>query len=226
MDAAQEPKLAEVAERSKQAGDIRARWAWVEPAVWTDRMLAALEQGVKGGVWFSLIDKVTSTRALVSAWEQVRSNRGSGGVDHETVQQFSQHAEARLSKLSEQLDSGTYTPLPVRRVYIPKPDGKERPLGIPTIRDRIVQGALRNALEPIFEREFSEHSYGFRPGRGTKDALRRVDRQLKDGCQATIILRLSDNYSSRSSSSSQNTVVVDFFLFASFSFFVKSCEFL
>ena len=185
-DAWQEDKLAIVAERPMQAGDIRARWAWVEPAVWTERMLTALEQGVKGGVWFSLMDKVTSVRALAGAWERVRANRGSGGVDHETVQQFSQQAEARLGRLSERLKNGTYEPLPVRRVYIPKPDGKKRPLGIPTIQDRIVQGALRNTLEPIFEREFAEHSYGFRPGRGTKDALRRVDGLLKSGYRHVV----------------------------------------
>ena len=185
-DASQEDKLAIVAERPMQAGDIRARWAWVEPAVWTERMLTALEQGVKGGIWFSLMDKVTSVRALAGAWERVRANRGSGGVDHETVQQFSQQAEARLGRLSERLKNGTYEPLPVRRVYIPKPDGKKRPLGIPTIQDRIVQGALRNTLEPIFEREFAEHSYGFRPSRGTKDALRRVDGLLKSGYRHVV----------------------------------------
>lgn len=168
-------------ERSKQAGEIRARWAWVEPVVWTDRMLAALEQGVQGGVWFSLIDKVTSLRGLRAAWGQVQRNRGSGGVDQETIDQFGREAETRLSKLSERLKDGTYQPLPVGRVYIPKPDGKKRPLGIPAVRDRIVQAAVRNVLEPIFEREFCEHSYGFRPGRGAKDALRRVDGQLKAG---------------------------------------------
>jgi RNA-directed DNA polymerase len=186
-DTAQESRPAEVAGiRSKQAGEIRTRWAWVEPVVWTDRMLAALEQGVQGGVWFSLIDKVTSLRGLRAAWDQVRRNRGSGGVDRETIDQFGCEAETRLSKLSEQLKDGTYRPLPVRRVYIPKPDGRKRPLGIPAIRDRIVQAALRNVMEPIFEREFCEHSYGFRPGRGAKDALRRVDGQLKAGYRYVV----------------------------------------
>ncbi len=180
-DALQEDISARVAEEPKQAGEIRARWAWVEPAVWTDRMLAALEEGVKGGVWFSLIDKVTSLRALTAAWRRVLANRGCGGVDHETVQQFSREAMSRLPDLSERLKNGTFEPLPVRRTYIRKLDGKPRPLGIPVVRDRIVQSALRNALEPIFEREFSEHSYGFRPGRSARDALRRVDGLLKSG---------------------------------------------
>jgi RNA-directed DNA polymerase len=185
-DVLQEPTLALVAEGPRQAGDIRTRWGWVEPAVWTERMLTALEEGVKGGVWFSLMDKVTSEHALAASWERVRANRGSGGVDRQTVQQFSQQIEARLARLSERLKDGTYEPLPVRRTYIPKPDGKKRPLGIPTVQDRIVQGALRNALEPIFEREFVEHSYGFRPGRGAKDALRRVDGQLKNGYRHVV----------------------------------------
>ena len=177
----QEVQPPQVAEGPKQGGDAQARWSWVEPVVWTDRMLAALEQGVKGGVWFSLIDKVTSIRALGAAWQRVQANRGSGGVDRETVQQFSRRVETGLNDLSERLRNGTYQPMPVRRVYIPKPDGKQRPLGIPTIRDRIVQAALRNVMEPIFEREFCEHSYGFRPKRGAKDALRRVDQLLKAG---------------------------------------------
>jgi RNA-directed DNA polymerase len=144
-------------------------------------MLAALETGVKGGVWFSLVDKVYSPRALEAAWEQVRSNRGSAGVDRETVQRFARHADERLGKLSENLRTDTYHPMPVRRVRIPKVNGGERPLGIPAVRDRIVQTALRNVLEPIFEVQFCEHSYGFRPGRGAKDALRRVDGLLKNG---------------------------------------------
>jgi RNA-directed DNA polymerase len=165
----------------KQAGDIRARWAWVEPVVWTDRMLAALEQGVRGGVWFSLVDKVYSQKTLRASWERVRANRGSGGVDGMTVERFGMDVEERIGKLSASLREGKYQPLSVRRVWIPKSDGRRRPLGIPAVRDRIVQGALRSVLEPIFEKEFSEHSYGFRPGRGPKDALRRVDRLLKAG---------------------------------------------
>jgi RNA-directed DNA polymerase len=171
---------AEVSLGTKQAGERRARWAWAEAMVWTDRMLAALENGVQGGVWFSLMDKVGSDRNLWSAWAKVACNEGAAGVDHVTVAMFEKHLETNLTELSHQL-RGTYRPQAVRRTYIPKSNGGERPLGIPTIRDRVVQGALRHVLEPIFEKDFCPHSYGFRPGKGCKDALRRVDELLKTG---------------------------------------------
>jgi RNA-directed DNA polymerase len=163
-------------------GDIRGRWSWVEPDVWTDRMLTALEQGVRGGKWHSLIDKVYSMANLRVAFEQVKANRGGSGVDRQTIKEYESNLEANLVHLSKTLRTGAYRPKPIRRVWIPKPGSKEkRPLGIPTIRDRVAQTALRNVLEPIFEKDFAKHSYGFRPGRGCKDALRRVDRLLKQG---------------------------------------------
>lgn len=176
-----EGEPAAVAGQPTQAGEAGARWAWVERAVWTERMLTALQEGVKGGVWFSLMDKVESPRGLQAAWERVRENAGSGGVDGESVQQFARRATDRLAGLSQALRGGAYRPLPVRRVCIPKTDGGRRPLGIPAVQDRIVQTALRNVLEPIFERQFCEHSYGFRCGRGAKDALRRVEGLLSNG---------------------------------------------
>ena len=167
---------------TKQAGEIKVRWAWVEPAVWTARMLAALEQGVKGGKWFSLIDKVHSLGNLRNAWRSVRANKGAAGVDHQSIEAFEHDLDENLADLSEKLRNGTYRPQAIRRVWIPKPGGREkRALGIPTVRDRVVQAALCNAMEPIFERDFAEHSYGFRPGRGCKDALRRVSALLKAG---------------------------------------------
>jgi RNA-directed DNA polymerase len=144
-------------------------------------MLAALEDGVKGGVWFRLIDKVWSDRNLLAAWDKVRANGGAAGVDGATVAMFEKDLETNLRKLSQELRDGTYQPRPVRRHYIPKPGGGQRPLGIPTVRDRVVQAALRHVLEPIFEHGFAQGSYGFRPGRGCKDALREVDRLLKEG---------------------------------------------
>jgi RNA-directed DNA polymerase len=171
-----------VSETTTRVGEIPSRWLWTAPVVWTERMLTALEQGVKGGKWFSLIDKVTPERTLKTAFLKVAGNEGSSGVDHVTIPMFEARLEDELRRLSEQLRSGTYRPQAIRRHYIPKPGSQEkRPLGIPTVRDRVVQTALRMVLEPIFERDFAEHSYGFRPGRGCKDALRRVDELLKAG---------------------------------------------
>jgi RNA-directed DNA polymerase len=145
-------------------------------------MLTALDNGVKGGKWFSLIDKVASEKALRAAYEKVRRNRGAAGVDHVTVEVFATHLEDNISKLSQELMGGTYRPQAIRRHWIPKGNGKEkRPLGIPTVRDRVVQAALRNVLEPIFERDFAATSYGFRPGRGCHDALRAVEETLDAG---------------------------------------------
>jgi RNA-directed DNA polymerase len=181
-DRSQETLPPTVATGPGQGGDVRSQWAWTEPAVWTERMLGALVNGVKGGVWFSLMDKVCSPKNLSASWERVRRNGGAAGVDRQSVEQFSAKAEANLKWLHEKLREQQYRPMPVRRTWIPKMGTtKLRPLGIPTVRDRIVQGALRNVLEPIFERRFDEHSYGFRPGRGCKDALRRVDDLLGRG---------------------------------------------
>lgn len=178
----QEDTGTKVLETAKQVSEVRARWAWSEPAVWTDRMLSALEQGVKGGVWFSLIDKVYSAGNLAAAAQQVIANKGAPGVDHVTVAQYSEHREKYLGHLSRSLQKDAYQPKAIKRCYIPKPGSSEkRPLGIPCVNDRVVQTALRNVLEPIFEREFHENSFGFRPGRGCKDALRMVDTSLKAG---------------------------------------------
>jgi RNA-directed DNA polymerase len=163
-------------------GQTAARWGWVERKVWTERMLEALERGVRGGKWHSLYDKVYGLSNLKEAWKRVEANRGGGGVDRMSVADFAKDAEARLEKLSEALRSGTYKPQPVKRTYIPKPGSREkRPLGIPTIIDRIVQTALRNVIEPIFEREFEPCSYGFRPARGCQDALAEIERLLAAG---------------------------------------------
>jgi RNA-directed DNA polymerase len=145
-------------------------------------MLTALENGVKGGKWHSLIDKVYSRSNLRAAHARVAANRGAPGVDHVTTQAFGERRDENLAHLRSALREGAYRPQAIRRTYIPKPGSSEkRPLGIPTVRDRVAQTALKNVLEPIFERDFAEHSYGFRPGRGCKDALRRVDQLLRAG---------------------------------------------
>lgn len=150
--------------------------------VWSEKMLVALQNGVKGKVWFSLMDKVCAERTLQMAWEQVQSNAGACGVDGISVEHFGKDSQKRLLAVKEHLSKGSYVPSAVKRVWIPKAGGAgKRPLGIPTVRDRVVQTVLKMVIEPVFEHEFAPHSYGFRPGRGCKDALRRVDHLLKGG---------------------------------------------
>lgn len=181
-DGQTDPKPAIIAQEARSVGEIRDRWSWVEPNVWTDRMLTALEEGVKGDKWYSLFDKVYSPGNLRAAFTKVKANKGKAGVDRQTIAMFEGRLEENLERLAESLRDGSFRPQAIKRVWIPKPGKSEkRPLGIPTIRDRVVQTALRNVLEPIFERDFAEQSYGFRPGRGCKDALRRVDAFLKEG---------------------------------------------
>jgi RNA-directed DNA polymerase len=153
----------------------------MEASIWTDRMVSALANGVTGGKWFSLIDKVIRPVTLEHAWQRVARNQGAAGVDGQSVERFALHAERYLTELQASLANASYRPQPVRRVEIPKADGKTRPLGIPTVKDRIVQAALKMVIEPIFEMQFRSGSYGFRPGRSCKDALREVDRLLKAG---------------------------------------------
>ncbi|MGJ0491190.1 group II intron reverse transcriptase/maturase [Methylobacter sp.] len=148
--------------------------------IWTKAMLAALQTGVKGGKWHSLIDKVSRLDTLRLGWAQVERNAGAAGVDRMSVGRFAQAREFYLAELAGALRNGSYSPQPVRRVYIPKGKGR-RPLGIPAVKDRVVQAALKLVIEPIFEHEFEPRSFGFRQGLGCKDALREVDRHLKAG---------------------------------------------
>ncbi|WP_201276160.1 group II intron reverse transcriptase/maturase [Methylotetracoccus oryzae] len=153
----------------------------VEAAIWTERMVSALVNGVAGGQWYSLMDKVCAPKTLALAWARVRANRGAAGVDGQGVERFAAQAERYLAELSRALREGCYRPAAVKRVEIPKGPGQTRPLGIPTVQDRIVQTALKLVIEPIFEVQFLATSFGFRPGRGCKEALREVDRLLKAG---------------------------------------------
>jgi RNA-directed DNA polymerase len=163
-------------------GEVYGRWPWVERRVWTPRMLETLERGPKNGVWHSLIDKVYAERTLWAAWEKVQSKRGASGVDRQTIGVFARSAEQRIGELARQMRVGRYTPRPVRRVLIPKPGTtQKRPLGIPTVRDRIVQTALRMVIEPIFDRDFATESFGFRPQHSPQQALARVEMLLAEG---------------------------------------------
>jgi RNA-directed DNA polymerase len=153
---------------------------FVPTSIWTEAMLAALQRGVKGGKWHSLIDKVSRPETLALGWAQVKRNAGAAGVDRMSVQRFAQGRDRYLAELAQGLRDRTYRPQPVRRVYIPKGKG-QRPLGIPAVKDRVVQATLKLVMEPIFEHEFEPRSFGFRPGLGCKDALREVDQHLKLG---------------------------------------------
>lgn len=168
--------------RAKQGREVPQKWAWTEAAVWTERMLAALERGEKGSKWFSLIDKVYREATLEKALQAVVSNGGAAGVDGESTQRLKAQAADVVSSLARQLSEDRYEPKPVKRVWIDKlGSADKRPLGIPATRDRVVQTALVYVLEPIWEREFAKHSYGFRPGHSAQQAIARVEGLLKEG---------------------------------------------
>lgn len=177
-----EPKSASVPAGDKQAEEDLWQRYGAERGVWTEAMLIALGRGKEGSKWFSLIDKVRSVKTLGMAWEAVRANAGAAGVDRISVEFFGKDSQNRLLAVNERLTRNNYRPQAVRRVQIPKAGSSElRPLGIPTVTDRVVQAALKMVIEPIFESRFAESSYGFRPGRGCKDALREVERLLRGG---------------------------------------------
>ena len=166
----------------KQAGEAQDRWKWVERTVWTKRMLDRLAQSEGKTVWYSLWDKVWAEGNLNQATLEVVLNHGSAGVDGMSTEQWARQWSEQVPWLSRQLRSGEYRPQPVKRAWIEKPGSSEkRPLGVPVVRDRVVQGSLKHVLEPIFERDFAEQSYGFRPGRGCMGALRRVEELLLEG---------------------------------------------
>ena len=160
----------------EDAGGPRKRGQRSRASETDSRRLPRRGEQSESNVWFSLIDKVNADWTLALAWEKVKSNAWACGVDGITIGHFDKDSRNRLLAVNEHLKGGTYQPKPVKRVMIPKPGSAEkRPLGIPTVTDRVVQTALRMVIEPIFEREFAPQSYGFRPGRGCKDAPRRVD---------------------------------------------------
>ena len=161
--------------------DIRR---WAQPVVWTDRMLTTLlDNKVRGGKWHALIDKVYAELNLFSAARKVTGKKTAAGVDGQSCEEFEEHLLVETRQLAEQLKDQTYRPSAVRRVHIPKPGrpNETRPLGIPTVRDRVVQRAIVNVIEPILDHQFHERSFGFRHGRGAHDALRIVEQKLQAG---------------------------------------------
>jgi RNA-directed DNA polymerase len=158
--------------------------AWAQSVVWTDRMLSTLlENKVRGGKWHTLIDKVFEPLNLYTAACKVTAKNNAAGVDGQSCESFAEHLFTETRSLSEQIRTHSYRPQAVRRVHIPKPGrpNETRPLGIPTVRDRVVQRAIVNVIEPILDRQFHERSFGFRHGRSAHDALRIVEQKLQEG---------------------------------------------
>ena len=157
---------------------------WAQRAVWTDRMLKTLlEDKVRGGKWHSLIDKVYAELNLYLAARKVTAKETAAGVDGQRSEDFEEYLVVETRRLGEHLRGSSYRPAAVRRVQIPKPGRPEemRPLGIPTVRDRVVQRAVVNVIEPILDHQFHERSFGFRHGRGAHDALRIVEQKISEG---------------------------------------------
>lgn len=145
-----------------------------------------------------MVDKIYKRKNLVVAWEKVKRNRGAGGIDGEDIAAFEARLEEQLERLHCELRDGTYAPQPVKQQLIPKAGqpGKHRALGIPTIYDRVCQQAMLNRLEAIFEPVFDDASFGYRKGRSTKDALRKVWRELEQGNEWVVDADLRDFFGS------------------------------
>lgn len=179
--------MTETLQEAKESGEVRARWAWAEPTVWTERMLTTLEEGVKGGKWYSLFDKVYRKGNLEAGYAKVKANGGKPGIDRVTVEAYGRNKEKNLEWLGSELASGRYLPMANLRVEIPKPGSTEkRPLGIPTVKDRVAETALKNVVEPIFEKIFAKRSYGFRPNTGCKDALAEMSEWMNKGYMQVV----------------------------------------
>ncbi len=144
---------------AKQGREVAPKWAWTEASVWTERMLATLERGIKGGKWYSLMDKVWKMENLQSAVARVARHKSQQKPDGRRCRRYAEQKDQRLPALQKQLQTGAYQPQPVKRVWIPKLGSRElRPLGIPPVENRVVEMAVRQVIEPIFEQTFAEHS--------------------------------------------------------------------
>ena len=160
------------------------------------KLWAAAEQS-SGRRFHALYDRIYRRDVLVEAWERVRANRGAAGVDRVTLAVVEVYGVGRmLDELARDLHEGTYRPAPVRRVEIPKPDGRKRPLGIPTVRDRVAQQAAKLILEPIFEVDFLPCSFGFRPRRSATDALEKIRVAFPQGQQFVFEADIRDFFGS------------------------------
>jgi len=172
--------------------------------MWTEAMKAAIGSLRRAGrKWYSLYDKAIAPASLQAAWDRInhrvtgKKREQGAGVDGVTVAKFANQVETELQKLGEQLSRGRYKPSPVRRQYIPKAGSKKlRPLGLSTVRDRVVQEACRSMIEPIFEAEFLDNSHGFRPGRSVETACAQVEQYLSEGKVWVVDLDIEKCYDS------------------------------
>lgn len=130
---------------------------------------------------YSLFDKVCREDVVKEAWKRVKANKGAPGIDRKTIEEIELKQEEFLEEIRRELKAGTYEPKAARRVWIPKRDGKKRPLGIPTIKDRVIQTAVKIVIEPVFEADFKTHSYGFRPKRNCQQAIQEIKKYLNWG---------------------------------------------
>ena len=189
-----EPSWGRIRRRKQESLPLKANdrcgdMDWSRHPAWTGPMRAALKtRQESGGKWFSLIDRVWDPGLLKAAWERLyrritgEARRRGAGVDGVTVEEFAKGAGEKVLDLAVELRSGKYRPRAVRRHYIPKPGTTEkRPLGLPCVRDTVVQEALRSLIEPVFEVEFLDGSHGFRPGRSTDTACQGLEGHLKAG---------------------------------------------
>ena len=158
------------------------------------RILADWINPTGGRKVHSLVDKVYKMKNLELAWQKVRQNRGVGGIDGQSIEEFEGNLVENLERLHKELKDDTYHPQPVRQKMIPKPGqpGKLRPLGIPTVYDRVCQQALLNRIEPIFD----DANFGYRKGRSTKDALRNIWKELREGREWILDADLKDFFGS------------------------------
>ncbi len=176
-----ERKCREKAIQAREARWFDWKYRFASADVWTEPMLTGLREGIKGKKWYSLADKIWSERSLRSAYARVKKNKGSAGSDGQSITAFGACLESNVGRLTGELQSGRYRRQAIKRVEIPKADGKRRPLGIPSVRDRVVEASIKAAIEPIYDVDFHPHSFGFRPGLGCKDALQAVRDHLDAG---------------------------------------------
>ena len=138
-----------------------------------------------------LLERILSQENMLKAWKRVKANKGTAGIDGMSIEAFSEFARQNWAKVRESLLAGSYQPLPVQRVEIPKATGGTRPLGIPTVLDRLIQQAIYQVLMPMFDPDFSDYSYGFRPGRSAHDAIYQVREYIREGYRVAVDMDLS-----------------------------------